>query len=373
MQEKLHYNEQSCFGWCRLIPCCRNTFFIHSWNSASSEGESYQKEKDYVANFEMGWRKTYVFESTKGGVWVVIWPRNRSWYNLLMRRVSAKEWAKVAARCTAVSEQGSDAQHAGVAGAQAEQRHAEPSTQLHWLIACHIIDHRLGQQMKTPPCLLIKPSSVRHQVSQGPPLGNVHMTSEQNYSIKQVTNIAFLGLTGILSSYLIQTIQCIFTENYWERNLQWKIWLSSQNACFVCAWVEGDRLSLLSKMLVGILPPGRWDRPEGHGDSFRAEGKWGAGPKSLKPTGTTESVHKVLWHLFQPNAPKISLIFLIFILETKLTATTNFILTIPFLKSATTAEEAWACSVGCSHSHPARKRESCYSCPGSILHQCQLQ
>lgn len=258
---------------------------MHYWNLANSEGESYQKEKDYVANFEMGWKRTYLFESTKGIVWVVIWPRNQRGYNLFMSRVSAKEWAKIATRFTVVSEQDSNAQRAGVARGQAEQWHAGPSTRLCWLLAWHAIDHLLDWQPKAPPHLLTKPSSVSCQVSWGPTPGNLCMQSEQNYPIKQVTNVAFLWLTDLLSSCLLQTIQCAFTENYWETNLPWKIWLSSQTACFVYAWVDGDGLFLLSKMLVGILPPVLWDKLGGHGSFSRTERKWGAGSKSLKPIG----------------------------------------------------------------------------------------
>lgn len=74
-----------------------------------------------------------------------------------------------------MSEQDSNAQRAGVAGGQAEQRHAEPSTQLRRLLVCHAIDHRLGWQLKTPPRLLTKHSSLSFQVSRGPTLGNVSM------------------------------------------------------------------------------------------------------------------------------------------------------------------------------------------------------
>lgn len=58
----------------------------------------------------------FIGKNNKGIVWVVIQPRNWRWYNLFMKRLFAKEQAKVAARCTAVSEQDSNAQSAEVAG-----------------------------------------------------------------------------------------------------------------------------------------------------------------------------------------------------------------------------------------------------------------
>lgn len=49
--------------------------------------------------------------------------------------------------------------------------------------------------------------------------------------------------------------------------------LSQLSDCPFCVCLSQMGLSLLSKMSVGILPPGLWDRPGGHGPSFRGEGK----------------------------------------------------------------------------------------------------
>lgn len=101
--------------------------------------------------------------------------------------------------------------------------------------------------------------------------------------------------------------------------------------CFAHAWADGDGLSLSSKMLMGILPPGLWDRPASHGPCSRTEGIWGARSKSLKqigPLNHRECPQNPQTHL-SAHHPQIVSIVLISILETKLAATTNFILTTP--------------------------------------------
>lgn len=78
----------------------------------------------------------------------------------------------------------------------------------------------------------------------------------------------------VCSCFPVVTIQVVFMEKYWKTNLPWKFWFSPQTVCFACVRADGGGLSLLSKMLMGILSPGLWDSSESHRPFSRTKGRW---------------------------------------------------------------------------------------------------